>query len=58
MQDLPEKQRKILLLMKGEGLTAAEVALKLNMSISAVKVSAHRSIKKLKDKWGEEYDAR
>lgn len=55
MNDLPEKQRNILLLMKVEGLTAAEVSVKTGMSISAVKVSAHRAMKSLKDKWGKHY---
>lgn len=46
---LPEKQRKIIELMKIEGYTAREVSLKLDMSESAVKVSAHRTYKKLKE---------
>lgn len=53
--ELPEKQRNILLLMKVEGLTAAEVALKMDMSVSAVKVSAHRAMKNLKEKWGDDH---
>jgi len=49
LANLPEKQRNIVKLMKIEGYTAKEVADQLGMSISAVKVSAHRSYKKLKD---------
>lgn len=44
---LPEKQRHIVQLMKIEGFTAKQVAKKMNMSISAVKVSAHRAYKEL-----------
>ncbi|MDA0780989.1 MAG: sigma-70 family RNA polymerase sigma factor [Rickettsiales bacterium] len=50
IDELPEKQRKIIELMKVEGYTAKEVAKKLNMSESAVKTSAHRIYKTLKQK--------
>lgn len=50
LADLPEKQRKIVELMKVKGYTAKEVARKLDMSESAVKVSAHRTYKTLKAK--------
>ena len=50
MSSLPEKQRVIVELMKIEGYTAKEVAKKLDMSESAVKVSAHRTYKLLKEK--------
>lgn len=46
---LPEKQRQILLMVKVEGYTMAEAAQKLGMSETAVKVSAHRAYKKMKD---------
>jgi len=46
---LPKKQRKVLELMKIQGLTAQEVANETGMSVSAVKVSVHRSMNKLKD---------
>jgi DNA-directed RNA polymerase specialized sigma24 family protein len=36
--------------MKIEGYTAKEVGIKLNMSESAVKTSAHRTYKMLKEK--------
>lgn len=55
MATLPEKQRNILLLMKMEGRSAAEVALAMRMSVSAVKVSAHRAIKALKERWEVEH---
>lgn len=47
IDNLPEKQRKILHLMKIEGYGAKEVAKIMDMSVSAVKVAAHRSYKKL-----------
>jgi RNA polymerase sigma-70 factor (ECF subfamily) len=50
MNELPDKQKKIIELMKVEGYTAKEVAEKLNMSESAVKTSAHRTYKTLKQK--------
>ncbi|MDD9912446.1 MAG: sigma-70 family RNA polymerase sigma factor [Alphaproteobacteria bacterium] len=45
---LPKKQRTIVTMLKVEGLSAAEVALKMDMSVSAVKVAAHRAYKKLR----------
>lgn len=47
---LPEKQAAILQLMHQEGYTAKEVAEKLGMTESAVKVSAHRAYKVLRQK--------
>lgn len=47
MSSLPKKQQKIVTMMKIEGYTAQETAQKLNMSESAVKVSAHRAYKAL-----------
>lgn len=49
LNQLPEKQRRIVTLMKVQGYSAKEVAKEMNMSVSAVKVSAHRSYKKLKE---------
>ncbi len=46
---LPENQQKIFRLMKVEGYSAKEVAEEMDMSESAVKVSAHRTTNKLKD---------
>lgn len=48
LQTLPEKQRKVFELMKIQGYTAQEVANQTGMSVSAVKVSAHRTMNKLK----------
>ncbi len=49
MESLPDKQQKIFRLMKIEGYSAKEVAKEMDMSVSAVKVSAHRTAGKLKD---------
>ena len=48
VQKLPEKQATILRLMHQEGYTAKEVAEKMGMKESAVKVAAHRAYKILK----------
>lgn len=45
---LPEKQAAILQLIHQEGYTAKEVAAKLGMNESAVKVAAHRAYKVLR----------
>lgn len=50
VQKLPEKQAAILHLMHQEGYTAKEVAGKMGMKESAVKVAAHRAYKILKEK--------
>ncbi|MFI4939645.1 MAG: sigma-70 family RNA polymerase sigma factor [Burkholderiales bacterium] len=47
---LPEKQATILQLLHQEGYTAKEVAKKLGMNESAVKVAAHRAYKVLRSK--------
>jgi len=47
MNMLPKKQQKIVTMMKIEGYSAQETAEKMNMSESAVKVSAHRAYKVL-----------
>ena len=47
---LPEKQAAILQLMHQEGYTSKEVAAKLGMTESAVKVAAHRAYKVLRQK--------
>lgn len=47
LRKLPVKQQEIFKLLKVQGYSAAEVAQKMDMSISAVKVSAHRATKKL-----------
>ncbi|MCF8496702.1 MAG: sigma-70 family RNA polymerase sigma factor [Alphaproteobacteria bacterium] len=48
LADLPVSQRRVLELMKIRGHSAREVADRLGMSVSAVKVSAHRSMIRLK----------
>jgi len=47
---LPEKQAKILTLMHNDGYTSKEVANKIGMKESAVKVAAHRAYKILRKK--------
>lgn len=49
---LPKKQRQLIEMMKIEGYTAKEVADKTGMTETAVKVSVHRSLGKLKDYLG------
>ena len=44
---LPARQRQIVTMMKVEGYSAQDVAAKMNMSVSAVKVAAHRAYKTL-----------
>ena len=48
LSKLPEQQRRIFTMLKIEGYTAQEVANEMNMKESAVKVSAHRTMNKLK----------
>lgn len=50
---LPEKQKEIVSMMKIEGYTAEDTAKKMNMSVSAVKVAAHRAYKLLAVKLGK-----
>lgn len=52
---LPEKQQRIIRMMKIDGYSAEQVAKELKMTTSAVKVSAHRAYKALieKKKTGE-----
>lgn len=52
LQSVPEKDKNILKLMHVEGYTAKEVGLKLGMNESAVKVAAHRAVKKIRAKLG------
>lgn len=52
LEELPEKQREVFRRVKIEGYTAKEVAVQLGMTESAVKVSAHRTMNKLKDSLG------
>jgi RNA polymerase sigma-70 factor (ECF subfamily) len=52
LQDVPEKHKRILTLMHVEGYTAKEVGKQMGMNESAVKVAAHRAIKKIREKFG------
>lgn len=47
-----QRERKILSLMHVEGYTAKEVGSQLGMGESAVKVAAHRAIKKIRERLG------
>ncbi len=49
LRRLPDRQRKVVTLTKIEGYSMAETAAKLGMSETAVKVTAHRAYKKLKE---------
>jgi len=53
VEKLPEKQATILRMMHQEGYTAREVAEKIGMNESAVKVAAHRAYKVLRKKLEE-----
>jgi RNA polymerase sigma-70 factor (ECF subfamily) len=47
---LPKQQQKVVELMKIKGYSAEEVSQRTGMSVSAVKVSAHRALQKLREK--------
>ena len=49
LEQLSDKQRKIINLMKIDGFSITETAEKMDMSESAVKVAAHRGYKKMQD---------
>jgi len=53
VEKLPEKQATILRMMHQDGYTAKEVAEKIGMNESAVKVAAHRAYKILRQKLEE-----
>lgn len=52
LEGVPETQKRILTLMYVEGYTAKEVGTQMDMNESAVKVAAHRAIKKIRKKFG------
>ena len=54
MQSLPEKQRHIFKRVRIEGYSMQEVADEMDMSLSAVKVSVHRSTGKIKEMLGQD----
>jgi len=52
LSDVPSREQKILTMMHVEGYTAKETGERLGMKESAVKVAAHRAIKKIREKMG------
>lgn len=48
LEALPERQREVVYLLKIEGYSVKEVSEQVGMSVSAVKVTAHRAYKRLK----------
>lgn len=52
LEGVPQKQREMLTMMYVEGYTAKEVGKHMGMKESAVKVAAHRTIKKIREKFG------
>jgi RNA polymerase sigma-70 factor (ECF subfamily) len=52
LDGVSDKHKQILTLMHVEGYTAKEVGAQLGMNESAVKVAAHRAIKKIREKFG------
>lgn len=51
LEALPEKQRQVFVMTKIHGYSAKEVARETGMSVSAIKVSVHRTLQKLKGKF-------
>lgn len=49
-EELPEKQRRVILLVKLEGLSVRETSARTGYSESDIKVTVHRAIKALKEK--------
>lgn len=52
MADLPEKQKQVLMLAKIEEVPLVEIAERMGMSLSAVKVSIHRAMCALRTSYG------
>jgi RNA polymerase sigma-70 factor (ECF subfamily) len=52
LEGVGPRERKILSLMHVEGYTAKQVGAQMNMNESAVKVAAHRAIKKIREQFG------
>ncbi|MFN7835198.1 MAG: sigma-70 family RNA polymerase sigma factor [Burkholderiaceae bacterium] len=52
LDTVAEQQKQILTLMHVEGYTAREVGQRMKMNESAVKVAAHRAIKKIRKQFG------
>lgn len=53
VEGLSSRQKEILRLAKVEGVSLSEIALKMDMSLSAVKVSVHRSLKLVRKRFGK-----
>jgi RNA polymerase sigma-70 factor (ECF subfamily) len=51
MKGLNDRQKEILRLAKVEELSLSEIATRYGMSISAVKVTIHRSLKSIRKRW-------
>jgi RNA polymerase sigma-70 factor, ECF subfamily len=51
LHDVSEQNKKILTMMHIEGFTAKEIGKQLNMNESAVKVAAHRAVKKIRESY-------
>lgn len=51
LMDASDKDKKILTMMHVEGYTAKEIGKYIGMNESAVKVAAHRAIKKIREKF-------
>ena len=49
LKDVPDREKRILTMMHVEGYTAKETGERLGMKESAVKVAAHRAMKKIRD---------
>jgi RNA polymerase sigma-70 factor (ECF subfamily) len=52
LEGVPENHKRILTLMHVQGYTAKEVGAQMEMRESAVKVAAHRALKKIREKFG------
>lgn len=52
LKHVPQREQRILTMMHVEGYTAKETGKQLGMQESAVKVAAHRAIKKIREKLG------
>lgn len=52
LENIPEREQRILTMMHVEGYTAKETGVRLGMKESAVKVAAHRAMKKIRERFG------
>ena len=51
LKNMPAREQRILTMMYADGYTAKETGSRLGMNESAVKVAAHRAMKKLREKF-------